>query len=216
MTTVNSNTRLIESDTGTYPLFLNDLRVRHPNTPFPITFDCDLLIEFGYEPVLDSPMPIGDVINEGTPELRDGAWYRTWVVRDYSPEEELVQLNQAKAIHLASIEAFRAQGFERGFPYQVGEVVYHIQVRGVDRGNIGDLRIIAKEAIAEDQPFSVAYRTYENVTITLSAQEMVALANTTLAQVQAGYQLTWDLKDQTAAAQTVEELPSIPSELFTL
>lgn len=216
MTTVNRTTRLIESDSGDYPLYLADLASRVNNTSFPQVVDSEILFEFGYEVVLDTEVPVNDVVTEGAPELRDGSWYRVWNARAFNPTELDANLSAAKAALKAQAETKRLTEFEKGFPYQFGETVYHVQIRPTDRQNITALRIIAKEAVDAGAPFPINFRVWENVSVALTATEMVAVANAALYKVSEGYETTWTFKDQVDAATTIAELPVLPTELFTL
>ena len=215
MTTVNHSTPLILSETNEYPVYLSGLGARF-NTSFGSSVDAEDLIEFGLEIVHRVATPVADVVTEGAPELKNGEWYQTWVTRAYTDEEKAGQLQVAKNGRLAELEAFRTAQFEKGFPVTFGDDVFHIQIRTADRGNISDLRTLAKEALEGDTPFEVPFRVYENQTVTLDAQGIMDLANATFTQVTAGYKVIWDLKDTVAAATTVAELPAVPVELFTL
>lgn len=213
---VDRSTPLVCIATGEYPLYLRDLTVRVGNISFGSTVNASVLEELGYAPVVAVPPPQGDVVNEVTPVAVDGVYKQTYSVREFTEEEKADRLTKAKERILLDIEAWRVKQFEKGFPHRFGENVYHIQVRTVDRGNISDCRIIAKEALAEGGSPTFNFRTFENVTVTLNAEEMVALANETLAQVQAGYMLSWNLKDQVSEATSVEDFPEIPVEMFSL
>lgn len=215
MTIVNRNTRLIETASGDYPVFLSDLGVRVFGTVFPATIEAADLLMYGYEVVLDTDIPTNDIILEGKPELREGNWYRTWTERAFTPSEIATNLVTAKAAKLVAIEAFRVAQFEKGFPYKFGEIVYHVQIRTTDRQNISSIRVIAKEAIEAGGELPIGYRVYENETVNLTAAEFVAMADTTFYRVTEGYQVAWALKDQTEAATTLAEIPAIPAELFT-
>ncbi|WDS62241.1 hypothetical protein [Pseudomonas phage D6] len=215
MTLVTKTTRLIESDTGDYPVYLSELSSRVKTTIFPSSIDSDELIAYGYEVVHDVAVPEADVVVEGKPVLTDGEWYRTYVARSFTEDEVASNLAQAKALLEPQIEAFRVAQFEKGFPYQFAEGLYHVQIRTTDRQNISSIRVIAKEAIAESRDMEIKFRVFENVNVTLTAAEFVALADTTFARVTEGYGTAWVLKDQVKAATTLAELPTIPDELFT-
>lgn len=217
MTIVNRMTRLIASDEGTYPVFLADMATYAPNSMFGPTVDSDLLIEFGIEVVNVTEIPTGDVVVEGPPEYRDGEWYQTWIVRSFNEGETSSKLTEKKEILKAQAEQLRITAFAKGFPYRFADdSVYHVQVRASDRGNISDLRTIAKEMIAAEQVMTFPFRVFENISITLTPQEMVALADKTFQQVLAGYNVSWTYKDAIETATTMEELPAPPGEFFTL
>lgn len=215
MSIVTQSTRLICVETREYPIYLREMGPRQVGS-FPPTVDSALLEGFGYAVVEDTPKPEADILAEGAPELVDGVWRRTWETRSFTEVELAQQLEADKQAMNESIEAFRVRKFERGFPYQFSNGVYHVQVRTGDRGNISDLRTIAKEALAGDIPFTVPFRVQENITIPLNAAEMVALADKTFEQVVAGYQLIWNLKDQVYEATSKDLFPEIPAELFSL
>jgi hypothetical protein len=216
MSTITRTTRLIETATGTYPLFLSALSERLPNAQFPTRMEAADLLEWGYEEVLDTDVPQGDVVVEGVPELRDGSYYRTWLARPFTETELAANLVSKKAQLLVDAETLRDNRFEQGFPYQFGENVYHVQIRDKDCQNISTLRMLAKEAVDAAVEFPVEFRVYENVSVSLTAAEMVTMATAAFQAVTAGYRVIWVFKDAVAAATTIEELPVPPAELFTL
>lgn len=215
MTTVTQSTRLIESDSLTYPVFLSEMAKYQPNTCFGPTVDSDILIEFGFEVVNQTQPPEGDVVVEGVPELRDGEWYQTWVVRSYSEVEASSKLEERKAVMTSQAESLRLQALAIGFPYRFpnGEIL-HVQVRTSDRGNISDYRTIAKEVIAAGAEMDFPFRVYENVTVMLTAQEIVDMADRTFDQVKTSYQVSWDYKEAIKNATSLEELPAAPESFF--
>jgi hypothetical protein len=217
MTTVTRLTRLIDVGSGTYPLFLTDMPLYAPNTLFGATVDSELLVSFGIEVVQPTSKPAGDVVLEGRPELIDGVWHQTWTVRSFDPGEASSKLAEKKALLTAQAATLQLNAFTKGFPYQFDEnTIYHVQVRTTDRGNISDLRTIAKELVAAGQDMAFEFRVWENVSVDLNAAQMVALADKTFVQVLVGYKTAWKYKDDIAKATTMEELPAPPAEFFTL
>lgn len=215
MSTVNRLTRLIHVATEEYPIFLSELSTREKGTIFPNTIDSEELSKFGYDVVEDTTIPVADYVVEGKPELgEDYKWHRTWITRPFTAEEILAQLTQAKVNRNSEIDVFAIQQFRKGFPYAFGDDIYHVQVRDGDKQNISSIRIIAKEAIAAGKPLPIVFRVYENVTVNLTAEEFVEMADTTFARVTEGYQVIWSLKDQTRDATEISELPVIPTEMF--
>lgn len=212
MSTVTRLTRLIHSDSGAYPVYLSDMATYQPHTCFGPTVDSDLLFELGFEVVHDTPVPAGDVIAEGTPELREGEWYQTWVVRSYSDVEKEERLVQAKSVLQAQAETMRIAQFDRGFPHTFGENVYHVQIRNADRSNLLGLRTVAKEVVQAGGQMSFSFRVYENVVVEITAAEMVAVADAAFVAANVGYQKTWAVKDGARDATTIEELPPLMTE----
>lgn len=220
MTLVTRDTRLINTETGEYPVYLQELSSKIPNACFPSSIDSEALVDFNYVPVMEVEAPQGDVVTEGDPVLEDGVYKRNWIVRVYSPQEYNALLQQKKETTLYNIEQLRVAQFKIGFPHLFGENadLYHVQVRDTDRVNILSYRTLAKEALAEgtaDQ-FSVEFRVYENVSVHLDAQAMVDMANASAVQVLAGYKVIWELKLATEQATSFEDIPALPETIFSL
>lgn len=69
-----------------YPVYEGDIKLKFPNTSFPIPF----LPPTGYELVKDVHMPSVTYmqnVSEGNPELIDGVWTKVWIITDASEEE---------------------------------------------------------------------------------------------------------------------------------
>lgn len=216
MTTITRATPLIETETGDYPLFLSDVTTRLKNTLLPTSVDSELLKELGYEVVNPTDRPEGDAVYQGAPEKKNGEWYITWIVRDHTEEEKEALFNTLKERQDGRITQFRNTEFAKGFPFNFDEGTYHVQVRTTDVTNILSLRTAAKEALAEDTPFVVPFRVWENVTVSVDAQTMVALGNAALVQVSAAYERVWAFKDQVKNATNEAELPEDYETLFNV
>lgn len=211
MTTVTRQTRLIHAETGTYPLFMDNLATYAPNTTFGPTTDAETLIEFGLEIVKEVPAPVNDVVTEGAPEEVNGEWQQTWVSRTFSEVEMAEKLVTAKALLQSQAETLRVEQFERGFPHTFGGNVYHVQIRNADRSNLLGLRTVAKEVIAAGGEMTFEFRVYENVVVAIGAPEMVAVADAAFAAATLGYKKTWAVKDGADNATAVEDLPVLPT-----
>lgn len=215
MTIVTRSTPLIETETGTYPVYLSDVFLAHPNTCFPKDVTDELLIELGYEVVKESDVPAGDIVTEVAPKEIDGEWYRQYEVRSHNEDEKQTILETAKNTQLGRIATFQSQQFAKGFPYKVDGEVYHVQVRNSDRSNIDSLRTMAKEAKERnDESWSVPFRVWENVSLNLSPDQMINLADTAFIQVSSAYQRVWAFKDQVTNAKSTEEFPEDYETLF--
>lgn len=216
MGVVTSNMLLIKVNEGAeneYPLRMGDMSRCLPDTWLPLEPDADLLKEFGVYVVETVDKPEGEVVTEGVPVLLEGTWRQTWIVRDNTPEEAQAILEVAKAKALYRIEQWRVTQFAKGFPFLApdGEI-YHIQVSDAARVNILGRRTQAKEALGTDTVFT--FRSYENISITMTPEEMVEMADQSVTQIDLGFELVWGLKDQTRDATTVAEIPAIPAEMF--
>lgn len=78
---------LRKSDTGEYPVSLEDFEARFPDVSFPSDVNSIDFASFGYDIVWEATAPSGDRIHtvaEGAPEFNsdDSKWYQTWVVTD--------------------------------------------------------------------------------------------------------------------------------------
>lgn len=81
-------TPMIRMSDMRYPVYLSDYRAEYPNVSIGSFVYAVGMAEVGYHAVYDVTMPEGDVVTEGSPELReDGFWYRTWNVRDFTEQE---------------------------------------------------------------------------------------------------------------------------------
>ena len=214
---VTANTRLIFADTQEYPVFLSQMGARLVGSFGPET-ESEVLEEFGYYVVHDTPVPVGDVVHEIAPELVNGVWERRYASREFDPSEDAAQLASAKAQHHASIEQFRIASFEKGFPllFNNDADLYHVQIRTKDITNLTALRVLARESVQDQTPYAIKFRVYENVNISMNAAEVIRMSNYANLHVQEGLQVIWDLKDATDAATSVAEFPVIPDELFEL
>ena len=69
-----------------YPVYEGELRLRFPNTSFPIPFEAP----DGYVPIADVQQPDIDYTQnlvDGTPKLVGGVWTRNWLISDASTEQ---------------------------------------------------------------------------------------------------------------------------------
>lgn len=216
MSTVTNATRLIHEPSGEYPVYLSQLGERIKNTLIPESIDSEALAEFGYFPVLEVQSPIAEVVEETTPKKVEGVWTQVWKTRTRTPEEASIALAQLKENKLMEINLFQETQRAIGFPYTVRDALYHVQIRNNDDiGIISTLRNQAKEAIVDEKDTVFKFRFYENVTLELSATEMVALGDTMIEQVQVGNEVIWGLKDSTNAAVIPGELPVMPETIFS-
>lgn len=110
-------TPMIKLPEMTYPVYLRDFYAANPQiSPNVWTYE-ENMSPFDYYPVRDVTLPIGEVLIEGTPELKDdGLWYKTWTTRDFTPEEIVANLFRAKDDHkifadtLLNSEIYREEG----------------------------------------------------------------------------------------------------------
>lgn len=222
MSTVNRDTLLIHAPSGEYPLSLQDipaliLKLTGEHAIIPSRIDSEALESFGVFPVKETVMPTDGIPVEQPPKKKNGVWCQVWGTRDLTPEEINNTLAQSKEVKLQEITLFFNRETSVGFPYQFGDQILHVQTRpDTDVSIISNLRTEAKEAVAEDKETTFKFRTYENINVELTAEEMLALGNRANEQIQLGNNVIWDLKDQTAAAETIDDLPQLPESLYSL
>lgn len=214
MAVVNNSTLLIRVETGEYPIYLSMVRQNHPNLSLPQEPDESIINELGYAVVTPVDRPAGDVVTEGTPSLANGIYTQVWDVRNYNTDEVAVQLAQLKSERLAQINALREQqmavGLEHLFP---DATIGHVQLRQEDQINLHSLRIEAQAQLASGDTSPLFFRTYENETKQVSAQELLDLLNEALNYGKALYVASWNLKDQVTAATTIADVPAVPDKL---
>lgn len=206
-----------EDGSTIYPVTIKTLNEVILNTCLPDTPEEELLAEYKVYVVQQVPKPEGDVITEGQPVFIDDTWRQTWLSRPYTPEEVANILGAAKVTKLFDINKWYAEKIAIGFPYKAPDnETYHVQMRDADRVNILGRYTKAKEALVEETSTLFVFRFYENVSLDLTAEQMVGMCNQSEVQAVAGYGKLWALKDQTRAATTLAELPEIPEELYEL
>lgn len=210
---VGVNTLFIEVATGLYPVTLYMIieKFRAQNMSFSMTPPRVDIEGLGYGIVMPMQRPKGDVVIEGAPELVDGQWEQTWVVRDYNAEEIAAQLEYAKITANDNIMAVRNDDFQLGMTHTVGDKTFNVQLRIEDRINLIGMYTIGKEMVEAGIEQEEEFRSYENESIMLTPQQSVDLAKAALAAVKSIYKTTWTLKDQVDAATTVAEIPVIPT-----
>lgn len=211
---ITSSTALMRVDTQQYPVYLAQVRAENPDVSFSDSPSEDLLAEFGFAAVRITARPAGDVVTEGTPELVDGEYQQSWVVREFTDEEKAQQLMAKKAELQDTLLAMRAAELEFGFNYTDDNGnVFGIQLREQDRINLLGLKDEASDAIAADSAEVQPFRTLENVTIEMSPQQMVKMCRAALARFKLVMGTSWHYRDAIEAATTMAELPELPAKL---
>lgn len=210
---VGINTLFIDLATNQYPVSLYMIieKFKSQNMSFSMTPPRVDIENLGYGIVMPVQRPEGDVVTEGIPELVDGQWEQTWVVRAYNETELAAQLEYAKITANDNIMAVRNADFQVGMKHTVDDKSFSVQLRTEDQINLLAMYTIGKEMVAAGSEQLEAFRSYENETIMLTPQQTVDMAMAALAAVKAIYKTTWTLKDQVDAAATVADIPVIPT-----
>lgn len=218
VTVVYESTALIDTRTGEYPLYIEDVRKKFPDWSIPSKLQASALEG---EPFLMAVVqltqpPAGDVPVELPPKQIDGYWTQQWTTRDFTPGEVAERLRSAKDIRKNEIQNVIAAAFYTGMEVRFGETTHTLLIESTHRIHLTALSIQAKEALREEKPFSASIRTKEGVTLSLTAQETIDLSNEVTSRVQEGLETIWSLMDRAEAATVAEELPPVPGPLFVL
>lgn len=213
---INASTPLLKVDTGEYPMYFQQVRLANPTVSFPEFPNEDCIAEFGFAAVNLIPKPAGDVVTEGAPVLTDGAYYQTWVARDFSPAELDVRLVEKKRELCDAVLAVRERDLADGFIYELTpEIVFGVQLRPEDRTNLMLLKDQARYFIDNNMTMSTMFRSTENIGYPLTPTELLAMCDAALVAGVQVYAASWVLKDQIEAATTVADLPTIPATLMS-
>lgn len=212
MTTINNSTQFIHIESSEYPLYLNQIRRRHPDISIATNPSEESLLALGYAVVHDSERPTGDVVEQSDPVNVNGRYEKGWTVREFTPGELANRLAQARQAHLDAIAVYEKSYLDRGFPYEFGENTYHVQLRDGDIGRITGFRVKADELIAAEITDPVMeFRVYENVVVKLTPAEASAMADAAFTGYTTFLRTIWDLKDLTHLAESEAEFPEIPA-----
>ena len=212
---INSSTALLKVSTGAYPVYFQQLRQAHPEVSFPENPTEDLLGDYDYAVVYPTARPAGDVVTEGAPQLVNGNYQQTWVVREFTQAEKDSLLATRKQAMFEEILALREKNMVDGFIHETDDArVFGVQIRTDDRINLLGLYSKAHILISQSATTPTKFRSVENESHILSPQQLLSMATAALAAYEAVMQASWDLKDQVETAATLEDLPVLPSSLL--
>lgn len=210
MTKLTGNEVFIDNVSKEYPLSFTAIRHKNPNKMIGSGATTDLMHTLGYEVVQQVERPVGDVVTEEKPVETESGYIQVFSVRAYTQEETNERLVRAKRLFGDKVDSVLEAALEKGVKFDFGAPhgELHVQMRDKDRLNIIGMRTLANEGVSP-QPF----RTYENVNLMLTAEQVMSMA----AAVHNGY-LTllgtaWNLKDQIASAPSEKDIPVLPDSL---
>lgn len=166
-------TPMIRTRDMRYPVYLADFRADTTKGNVSIgswVYDVSIS-EFGYFPVLDSEIPVGDVVTEGEPELReDGSWYKTWASRDYTEDEIQSNLYQAKTEAIQKAKQSFEQFVNSGVT--VGEHRFSTSTNSVH-----DFQFLLHTAEGADPEATFLIQDANGEILSVSAEEAVSTIN---------------------------------------
>lgn len=215
-TPVDFSIRFIAAETGEYPLTIAMIKAKHPLTSFPSEPTAELFEDMGYHVVQPSAVPAGDVVTEVAPVLgEDGIYRQAYESRNFSAEEVSANLQTEQGSRRSSLMMKRTTALEKGAPIDFGGTIglQHVQLRDGDRANIIGLRIDSESAITAGNVDYTGVRTYENVFVPLTHQQMVDLSWKVLSAYKEIMMISWNYEDLIKAAETLAELPALPEEI---
>lgn len=203
----------IDTRDMTWPLTMMQIRRRETYTIFAPTPELVDVEDRGYAVIHPTEVPTEGHVTEVTPQLVDGKWYRTYTTRPFTPEELQVMLDNERNVRLMLLGERLVSALARGKEVQVEGNTYRISMSDTNANDLGTQLRRAMQAIDRGQTTTFKLRTVENQTLTLSAEETVDLIDEVMAERQRLMEVSWDLEDLLAAAETMEELPTIPEVL---
>jgi len=213
MANINNSTLLIRLSDNKYPYSLyqvrNEVKFLMPAEPTE-----ELVSELGFAVVDPIEKPVGDVVTEGAPsfDAQTNRYTQVWEVRSFTPEEIATRLDQAKATRTNILNNNLTKTLEQGFEYIFADAdVLHVQLRDGDRANLAGLRLTANKLITAGEVNPVMeIMTYEDVSKTITPQEMVDLTDAAFDNYTGIMKSKWMYRAQIQAATTTEEIPIIP------
>lgn len=210
---INGSTPLIKLDTQEYPRYYRNLKADNKQTIFSSdTLEVSELAQYGYAVVNPTEPPVGDVVAQGLPELReDGEWYQTWSVTETDPS---IKFNELKSVLLKEADELVESELKAGIPFTKevnGETVsFHLQAGPRDRSNwvgIFQVAAIRKEQGITD---TTAIRTYENTFVEFTPAELVDQLLALLSGIDETYRKYWLFKDNVLKLVPGDKLPELP------
>lgn len=192
-----------------WPVFLRDAMRAFPNTSFSLEQEEENLVDFGYFPLHPGTVPVGDVVTPATPILIEGKWTRQYDVRAYTPEEKAQLLATARADCMSRLDTVLLMTYARGFVYEHPAGQTHTYSLTADNQQLlTGLHLLAKEETDPERLFTL--RTQDELTVQYKSAEVVAMTKAVMEYVVAVLAKLWELRDDVALAETVEELPVVP------
>lgn len=192
-----------------WPVYLRDAMRAFPNTSFSDEQQEENLVDFGYFPLHQGTVPVGDVVTPATPKLIDGKWTRQYDVRAYTVEERASMLAEARQECLKRLDAVLYNTYARGFTYEHPTGETHVYSLSSDNQQLlTGIHLLAKEETNPDRIFTL--RTQDELMVQYGPAEVVDLTKALMEYVMAVLAKLWELRDDVALADTIEELPTVP------
>lgn len=198
-------TPMIRTADMAYPVYLSDFLAANPNISIGSFVYEENMAEFGYYPVHDVEVPTGDVVTEGAPiQDENGTWFKTWNVREFTPEEIAQNLAFDKQAAVAQAKYVLHNDLLNGL--QVGNDLF--AVGGADMLFLHGTRVAALNADPSETFFIVKS---DSSVMQLPAEDAVNKATEIITAHSAIYQRMLAYLDTVSKAQTKSEVPPFPT-----
>ena len=188
-----------------YPVYLSDFLKEHTNVSIgSYVWEKDMRDLWGYCMVHDSEVPVGDVVTEGKPELNeeDDLWYKTWVARDFYPEEIAENLARAKEDH-------RVRAYQQYTADLTSGVTVDGQVFSVEPRELINLDTIKAYAQAHPDD-TILIRTSDFGTLSLPSAEAVEKINTIMISTGKVHQNLLAYVKTVYDTEVITDIPEVP------
>lgn len=188
-----------------YPVYLSDFLKEHTNVSIgSYVWEKDMRDLWGYCMVHESEVPVGDVVTEGKPELNeeDDLWYKTWVARDFYPEEIAENLARAKEDH-------RIRAYQQYTSDLTSGVTVDGQVFSVEPRELINLDTIKAYAQAHPDD-NILIRTSDFGTLSLPSAEAVEKINTIMIATGKVHQNLLAYVKTVYDTEVITDIPEVP------
>lgn len=207
---VSDRTRLIRIQTSEYNLTMHDVRRRYLEIIWGTDVTEEFLKTLGYAVINSRAAPGVDFV-ETNPVEEDGVYYQGWKEIVPQPIDVEAEFKALKEEMMDTINGFVSDSMAHGVSFNFGSEeepnILHIQIRDVDRVNILGMSIKSSQEDGAIQYF----RTRENVTISVTAEQIRAMGD----RIHEGYLAIkgaeWTLDDGIRGAEDKSTIPHIPS-----
>lgn len=205
---VNKGNRFIHVESGKYPVSLDEIR-QTTGASFGESINLEIIREWGWDVVVSTPEPDGDVVSEGKPVFQVDRWMQQWVVTPFTDEQLAHRLTVVKAQCLEQLDLLYYNTVSVGFEWTIGEKTFFIQIRDVD---LAPLTTIHQRGV-QDPTAIISVRTASNEIVDVTGAEAVDMTTYGFQFGQEVLNSYWAAKDAILAAS---DLASIPDQLDSL
>lgn len=212
-TLVYDYTPLIRMTDLVWPVYFPTIRIENPNTGFPYPCKDYILEGYGYAVIFDSPIPEGDVVTEITPlQGADGKFYRTYSVRDFTPEEAAVDLAQRKQRLAESLYTVFVQDSMTGVTVEYSGNSYNFLTTS---DAITLLKVIRDTAQRGSDTAAYRINLKNGVVPALNKTDAIALIDAALDAWHQVVESYLTVLEQTYEATSKQDLPAVPNTFIS-